>query len=147
MELLQSGYRYALALTHHRHDAEDLAQEAWMKLSRSYGHVNSRAAIYTTIRNLFIDRCRRARVIVFDPLDENHSEPPSTERIAPGTLGDVERLLDGLRPAEREAIYLHYVEGHTAEEVGVLTRQPRGTVLSLLHRALKKLRDAAATTG
>ena len=46
---------------------------------------------------------------------------------------------------EREAIFLHHVHGHTAEEIAVLTAQPRGTVLSLLHRALEKLRRGVAS--
>lgn len=145
-ELLQSGFRYALALTHHRHDAEDLTQDAWVNLSRRYGVVASRGALFTAIRNLFIDRCRRARVIAFDSLEAAPAEFADAEAMAPGTLADLDRLLGELRPGEREAVYLHYVEGHTAEEVGVLTRQPRGTVLSLIHRAFKKLRAAAGAS-
>ncbi|MDP3070772.1 MAG: RNA polymerase sigma factor [Opitutaceae bacterium] len=144
-ELLQSGYRYALSLSHHRADAEDLVQQAWLNLCQRYGAATSRAALYTTIRNLFIDRCRRARVVAFDSLDEAPADLATPAPAAPGTNDDLELLLGALRPGEREAIYLHHVAGHTAEEIGVLTRQPRGTVLSLLHRAFKKLRNAAAT--
>ena len=144
---MQSGYRYALSLTHHGHDAEDLLQEAWLNLCRRYGAASSRAALYTTIRNLFIDRCRRNRVIAFDSVDEMAEPLAALPELPPGTAGDVETLLGQLRPGEREAVYLHYIEGHTAEEVGTLTRQPRGTVLSLLHRALKKLQSAVATRG
>ena len=114
-ELLQSGFRYALALTHHRHDAEDLAQEAWVNLCRRYGKVTSRAAFFTAIRNLFIDRCRRARVIAFDSLDHPDSLSSSDEKISLGALDDLQRLLGNLRPGEREAIYLHHIEGHTAD--------------------------------
>ena len=144
---MQSGYRYALSLTHHGHDAEDLLQEAWLNLCRRYGAASSRAALYATIRNLFIDRCRRNRVIAFDSVDAMLHPVAAPPEMPPGTVGDVEALLSQLRPGEREAVYLHYIEGHTAEEVGTLTRQPRGAVLSLLHRALKKLQQAVASTG
>jgi RNA polymerase sigma-70 factor (ECF subfamily) len=147
LELLQSGYRYALSLTHHRHDAEDLTQEAWVKLCRRYGQASSKAALFTTIRNLFIDRCRRARVVAFDSLEGCVPDSIVSESLMPGTRDDLEQLLGSLRPGEREVIYLHHVEGHTADEVGVMTRQPRGTVLSLLHRAFNKLRRAAAQSG
>jgi RNA polymerase sigma factor (sigma-70 family) len=146
LELLQSGFRYAFSLSHHRHDAEDLAQEAWLKLCVRYGGATSRAALFTTIRNLFIDRCRRANILAFDSWDEDPPNLTAPENAAPGAFADLDRLLKELRPGEREAIYLHYVEGHTAEEVGVITRQPRGTVLSLLHRALHKLKIAAAAS-
>ncbi len=144
---MQSGYRYALSLTHHAPDAEDLVQEAWLNLCQRYGAVNARAILYTTIRHLFIDRCRRNRVVAFDSLEGAIELVPVNKGLPPGTTGDVEFLLGQLRPGEREAVYLHHIEGHTAEEVGVITKQPRGTVLSLLHRAMKKLQSTASAQG
>lgn len=143
-QLLQAGYRYALSLTHHRQNAEDLIQDAWLKLCRRYGGVGSQAALFTTIRHLYIDQCRRAHVIAFEVLDNDAHESPTVPQILPGTTQDLQMLLGALRPAEREAIFLHHVHGHTAEEIAVLTAQPRGTVLSLLHRALEKLRRAVS---
>lgn len=55
---------------------------------------------------------------------------------------ELERALALLRPLEREALFLAAVEGYTAKEIGELTQQPRGTVLSLIHRARHKLRSA-----
>lgn len=143
-ERLQSGYRYALALTHHAADAEDLVQEAWLNLCRRYGGVESNALLFTAVRNLFVDQCRRKKIVQFDSLDQ--PEPPELPVAAdeePGLKGDLEALLAVLRPVERETLFLHYYQGHTAEEIAQLTGQPRGTVLSLLHRAIAKLREAA----
>ena len=42
----------------------------------------------------------------------------------------------------RWPVYLHYIEGYTAEEIGTILRCPRTTVLSRLRRARKKLKDA-----
>ena len=142
-ERLQKGYRYALALTHHAADAEDLVHEAWLNLSRRYGRVESNAVLVTAVRNLFIDQCRRRKIVQFESLDQ--PEPPELPALAdnePGVEGDLAALLAILRPVEREALFLHYYEGRTAEEIGQLTGQPRGTVLSLLHRAVAKLRAA-----
>ncbi len=146
VELLQSGYRYALSLAHRAHDAEDLVQEAWLRLVRRNGFVDSRAILYTTIRNLFIDRCRRAKIVVFDSIEESQPDPPETGPTVPGMIDDLETLLGILRPGEREVIYLHHVEGRTAKEIGEMTAQPRGTVLCLLHRAYRKLRTHAAAS-
>ena len=141
---MQSGYRYALALTHHAADAEDLVQEAWLNLSRRYGGVESNAVLTTAIRNLFIDQCRRKKIVQFESLDVPESpDPPALAEVEPGIRGDLDELLATLRPVEREALFLHYYEGHTAEEIGQITSQPRGTILSLLHRAIAKLREAA----
>jgi RNA polymerase sigma-70 factor (ECF subfamily) len=141
---LQSGFRYALALTHHAADAEDLVQEAWLKLCRSYGRVESNALLFTTVRNLFVDQCRRKKIVHFESLDAPEApELPPMAAEEPGVKGDLDALLAVLRPVERETLFLHYYEGHTAEEIAQLTGQPRGTVLSLLHRAITKLRTAA----
>jgi RNA polymerase sigma factor (sigma-70 family) len=146
-EMLQAGFRYGMALSHSVQDAEDLVQEAWLNLTRRYGTVASRALLFTTVRNLFIDHCRRRKIVHFESLDQ--PEPPSlpaSDADEPGLQGDVAALLGALRPAEREAVFLHYYEGRTAEEIGQLTGQPRNTVLSLLHRAIIRLREVAASS-
>ena len=144
-ELLRSAFRYALALSHHAEDAEDLVQEAWMNLCRTYGGVESRPVLFAAVRNLFVDQCRRRKIVQFDPLDDLTANEPPAKRVEPGVKGDLDVLLAGLRPAEREMLFLHYHQGHTAEEIGELTGQPRNTVLSIIHRAIRKLRDAAAS--
>jgi len=53
---------------------------------------------------------------------------------------DMGVVLAHLRPEEREALYLNTVEGYTAVEIGAMTGEPRGTVLSRLHRARERLR-------
>ena len=80
-----------------------------------------------------------------------------TDANEPGTEGDLRhagseapvfadtatlnRALAALRPAERETLFLADVEGYTAQEIADLTGHPRGTVLSLIHRTHRKLRD------
>jgi RNA polymerase sigma-70 factor (ECF subfamily) len=137
--LVQAGYRYALALTHHHYDAEDLVQQAWLKLTHRYGHVKHRTILYTAIRRLFYDQCRRGKIVTFGPL-EGSPEPTSSES-AP-SCDDLDVLLAGLRPEEREALYLNAVEGYTTREIAEQTGLPRNTVLSLIHRARQKLSRA-----
>lgn len=139
-ELLDCGFRYAMALVHHRQDAEDLAQEAWLNLNRRYGKVASRSVLFTAIKNLVIDRYRRGKIVSFES-GEAIDDTPGPEQAAPGNAADVESLLGTLREGEREALFLHYIEGHTAEEIGQMTAQPRNTVLSLMRRGLQKLRS------
>ncbi len=147
-ERLQKGYRYALALTHNPADAEDLVHEAWLNLSRRYGRVETNAVLFTAVRNLFIDQCRRKKIVQFESLDlPDLPELPAAAESEPGVQGDLEALLAILRPVERETLFLHYYEGRTAEEIAQMTGQPRGPVLSLLHRAIAKVRQAAVQTG
>ena len=144
-ELLQSGFRYALSLAHHHHDAEDLVQQAWLRLQRNGSQPIGRGPLFKTIRNLFIDSLRRKGIIEFETLeDETHlaGEPTSD----PGVAGDLEYLLGQLKAGERELLYLHCVEGHTAQEISDLISRPRGTILSSINRAKAKLRQLAANS-
>lgn|GEM_PF-368990 len=147
-DLLQSGYRFALALTHHREEAEDLVQETWLNLCRRYGQVENQAVLFSSIRNLFIDQCRRKKLAYFESLDQpdvaDVAYSPDEE---PCVQGELSKLLGRLNPKEREAIFLHYYQGNTAEEISQLTGQPRGTVLSLLHRTILKLRKLSESDG
>lgn len=139
---IQQGYRYAYALTHHQQNAEDLVQDAWLKLCRAKGRPDAVSHLLITIRHLYIDQCRRKRVVDFELLDPETTAADIKESALPDAI-DLEPLLSSLRPVEREAVYLHYVAGHSAEEIGTLTKRPRGTVLSLMHRSLAKLRALA----
>ena len=138
-ELLDCGFRYAMALVHHREDAEDLIQEAWLNLNRRYGKVASKSVLFTAIKNLVIDRYRRGKIVSFESGEAIEAAPDEADA-RPGDSTDVETLLGTLREGEREALFLHYIEGRTAEEIGQMTSQPRNTVLSLMRRGLQKLR-------
>lgn len=140
-ELLTHGYRYALSLTHHEQDAEDLVQTAFFRLYRNRGRVEHKALLITTIRNLYLDQCRKHNhkvVITLDDPEDLNQLAPHTQAL-PGTNLDLDELLARLRPEEREALYLNAVDGCSASEIAELTGQPRNTVLSLIHRAKKKL--------
>jgi RNA polymerase sigma-70 factor (ECF subfamily) len=140
-ELLQAGYRYACALTHHREEAEDLVQETWLNLCRRYGRVENQAILFTALRNLFIDQCRRRKLIHFDSLDQpDIPDVPDIPADEPCVKGELAAMLGQLKPSEREVIFLHYYQGHTAEEISRLNGQARGTILSLIHRSIAKLR-------
>ena len=144
-ELLQSAYRYALSLTSEAGAAEDLAQQGWLRLLGRHGRVPRQGSLFLTVRRLFIDRYRRDRRVEFVPLEDLDREPP-VPPVPVVEHVDLERLLAELRPKEREALYLHAVEGFSATEIGRRTQQGRGTVLSLIHRARKKLAAAAERT-
>ncbi len=139
-DLLQRGYRYALSLTHDAEEAEDLVQDAALSISRRGGPWNMPFLI-TIIRNRFIDVYRRKKRVPFEALDEqaydtyeDDTHPESVEH------DQLEAILGGLKPSEREILYLSAVEEYTTAEIADMTGRPRGTVLSLLHRTKLKLR-------
>ena len=139
-ELLQAGFRYALSLRPIREDAEDLVQEACFRLYRNSGGIRAKALLFTTIRNLYIDQHRREKLLLFEPLDETTTAAPDGFTVdAELRAAELAKPLAALRDAEREALFLNVVEGYTAQEIADLTQRPRGTILSLVHRAKGKL--------
>lgn len=137
VSLLGRAYHYALSLSAHESTAEDLVQEAWLRVVEHYGPEISKPVLFRTIRNLYIDRWRHESRFPTESFDESKSAADGIARdtqdpaldAALRTLGDV----------ERETLFLAVIEGYTAAEIAALTNSPRGSVLSRLHRAKRKL--------
>ena len=139
IDILNAGYRYALSLSSNRQDAEDIVHDAWIRLDRRYRKAPEKTLLYTTTRNLYIDRYRRAMKIRFSEYEEQ-TYVPEIDSFDSITSEEMSRFLHQLRDVEREAIFLSVVEGYTADEISRMTSTARGTVLSLIHRSKIKLR-------
>jgi len=139
-ELIQAGYRFAFSLSAHHHDAEDRVQQAWLRCVKKYGRGKKRAVLFATIRNLHYDQWRRGKIVAFSSVSDLGETTPSAQPSPDASVSmDLEELLRPLRPEEREALYLHSVEGWTAKEISAMLEKPRNTILSLIHRARQKL--------
>ncbi|HBO96403.1 MAG TPA: hypothetical protein DD667_24220, partial [Gammaproteobacteria bacterium] len=138
-------YRYGLSLTGERDRAYDLLQTALEKyLRQSQAPANAMRYVRKIMHNQFIDDYRQQRHITTVELDEQallDFDVRTLEQmvIDEQTLDQVWRLLD---PLERELMYLWAVEGFTAQQIATELEQPRGSVLSRIHRIRKKLTTA-----
>ena len=142
-ELLRKGFRYALALTHNKTQAEDLLQDAWLAILQANGP-RQLPYLYTAIRSRYINQNKREQLVPCVSLNEYDIESLAAHQDDFSLWADQQSLqhsLHQLRPIERDVIYLAHYEGYTAQEIAQLTHQPRGTVLSLIHRARKKLQQ------
>ncbi|MEM9158440.1 MAG: RNA polymerase sigma factor [Verrucomicrobiota bacterium] len=145
-EKVQSGYRYALSLCGKAHDAEDLTQEAVVKVLRRYGDIEKKGLLYRTIRNLYFDEWRRSKIVQMDSVEAVELERiPEDGRGTLGREADIEYALSILNANERELLYLRYRDGFSATEIGKLINKERGTVLSALYRAEKKMKQLFAS--
>ena len=150
----QRIYAMAYRLTGNRHEAEDLAQDVFVRVYRNldkYSPGTFDGWLYRITKNLFLDRVRRRRRIrmVELPDDDWHGSMAVDED--PGTLvddrgidGRIERALGELAPTFRTAVVLCDVQGLSYEEIAEATGWPLGTVRSRIHRGRKQLRDALA---
>jgi len=140
--LLQASYRYAHALCAHAEMAEDLVHEGWLKVVAKYGSKPDKALLFRTIRNLFIDDIRHKTKFPSDPIHEQMI--PDASSFDPSHYASYDLVLaqglSELRQQDREILFLWVFEGYTAAEIGDLTEQSRGTVLSQIHRAKGKLK-------
>jgi RNA polymerase sigma-70 factor (ECF subfamily) len=142
-------------------EAEDVAQEAFIRAFRSIGQLDQPAAFLGWLlkihRNLLTDhlRARRARSrehTVSDGLGEMgegttflHWREPTSFQEEIETQEEVERVLKamaGLPELYREALALRYVQGLEGKEMARRLGEPEGTVRNRLFRAIEKLRAA-----
>lgn len=146
---LDKLYQYAYSLNGNSHDAEDLLHtvlERMIKKNQDTGSEFTQAYVRKAIRNQFIDECRHKNRIPFDNLDE-HPALLSTSDIEKTHLeqSQVDQLMAGISPGERELMFLWSVLGFTTSEIVTETGQPRGTILSRLYRIKEKLKQIHQT--
>jgi len=134
-------FSYALHFCRSRHDAEDLVQNALLRIARRTRPAEDGLAYaMAAVRRLAIDRARsrQARgadgsIAVFDGVDP-------VDRHVPDDAADLRRALDSLDDAKREVIVLKVAGGLTLRQIAAVTEQPLGTVASTHRRALLEIR-------
>ncbi|MGB3209144.1 MAG: sigma-70 family RNA polymerase sigma factor [Desulforhopalus sp.] len=143
--LLDRGFRYGVALTHDAMQAEDLVQEACMRMVKKHRPWQP-GYFFTIIRNRFIELYRHRRKFPSIPFDEiNEKEVPDENllRNAEELTADTEsvgKALSKLTASEREILFLFIVEEYTAQEIAQMIERPRNSVLSMVYRSRMKLR-------
>jgi RNA polymerase sigma-70 factor (ECF subfamily) len=138
-------YRALYFVTGSREDAEDLSQEAFMKLWERWNTneiEDPTGYLFRVALNGFRMRRRRAAVALrrFVPLAEPRDEFVDAEMRA-----DVRRLLLGLTPRQRAALLLVDLLGYRSEEAARILRARPSTVRNLAsqgRRALKATEGA-----
>ncbi len=134
-------FRFALAWTNDWAAAEDLAQEAFLRLWRTRGTLDWSEAVVpwliTTTRRLATDRFRAlARRVLPRGATTATLDPAIADRWL-----DVRAAMTRLSPMERAALILTTVEGHPTEAVATLLGVSAGSVRSAVSRARAKLED------
>ncbi len=133
-------------------EAEDVAQEAFVKAYRALGSFRGDSAFYTwlyriavnTARNSIASRQRRPLDYEAD-LSENeqsavesrmrHTDTPEANVLSEEIRGTVNRAIEELPEDLRTAIILREVEGLSYEEIAAAMDCPVGTVRSRIFRA------------
>jgi len=153
-------YNYIWRMISNRDDAEDLAQEVFVKayasIKKFKSESNLRTWLYKIASNLCIDKYRRSglekRIFTSMETDSDDGEGQVTREI-PDTKCDPQLLyqteetkqyvhaaIDKLPEKLKAAILLYDLEGMSYEEVSEALNCPIGTVKSRLFKARMQLR-------
>ncbi len=143
--------RYAYGLVGQRETAEDLVQEAFLKLHAHWENVgHPRAWLFRSIHNLALNHLRdHKRETSIDSSDDFQSNSPDPEQ-ALGRLeavGTLQLLVSELDPDDRQLISLKYQENLKYDQISQRTGLSVGNVGYKLHHALKNLADSLRRLG
>jgi len=146
---------YAQSLLKDNDAAQDIVQEAFMRLHAEFQSVRQpQAWLYRTVHNLALNHIRAGRKIV--PMHPEESEPaelcdpqplPDEYLEKMEAIGQARLSLDVLEPRSRELIRLKFEEGLSYKEISERTSLSISNVGYLLHHALKDLAAALKKAG
>jgi RNA polymerase sigma-70 factor (ECF subfamily) len=145
--------RYALVLTRHAAEAEDLLQDTLLKAYEGRrGWQPGRALrpwLFSIMHNAHASRLRSrraedARIVEAMQFVPDTGAPAQEARVQ---LAQTQRAMLALPEEQREALLLVAVEEFRYQEAATILGIPMGTLMSRLGRARAALRDATGTGG
>ncbi|HEU5453108.1 MAG TPA: RNA polymerase sigma factor [Terriglobales bacterium] len=143
-------YRVAWSVLRDHHDAEDAAQETFVRLWRSRDQLpqiaDPRLWLARVAWRVAVDRVRRRREQPLDDLPEPLAPgDPLDEQVAGDQLRVVmEELIAALPKDMQDVINLSAAGDMSAAELGEILGVAEGTVRTRLHRARQLLRERLA---
>src|SRR5664280_1831975 len=130
-------------------DADDVLQEAWLRLSRADAVDDLPAWLTTVVTRLCLDqlRKRRTRSAVEAAVPDEHApvDPEADALLAEMTGDALQVVLEALAPAERAAFVLHDVFGYPFDEISAVMGRSSTAVRQMASRARHKLQGAPET--
>jgi RNA polymerase sigma-70 factor (ECF subfamily) len=145
------AFRVALGVLRNRDDAEDVAQEAFLRAYQNFNRLRDRdrfrAWLVRIAWRLALDRIRASRRRTARETAVMVQELSVPERTVEDIRASREfeqrlaRAMDALPEKLRVVLVLGAVEGHDTREIGRLLELPEGTVKSRLFHARRRLAE------
>jgi len=147
----------ALGMVHNRDDAMEIAQETFVKAFENLGNFKGESSFYTWLYRIVVNRA-----IDFQRRERRHPTVALEDRVSGGDeyenilreakpadpyhhaqaheIGErVNAAINELTPDHKAVILLREVEGLSYDEISRVMQCSKGTVMSRLHYARKKL--------
>lgn len=143
------AYRVAFAILGDPHDAEDVVQEAFMKVFRTIDQVRDEQAFRAWVARITANQARdlirrkslqRSLPDRLQASEDPRFDGPDDEVLRHEASLEVQQAIDMLPPQQRAAVLLYYSEEFTTKEVADLLGKPAGSVRRLLSDAYSSLR-------
>lgn len=138
----------ALARLRDFHEAEDVAQVAFVEAFERLGNLRDPSRLGAWLRSVTIHRCidrlrqRRKTADVEDASERTSDVPMPHEALERQELCDrVLAAIGRLSKTQRETTTLFYIDGYSIEDVAAMQEVPAGTVKWRLHAAREKLKE------
>lgn len=142
----------AWSIVRNAHDAEDLAQEAFVKAYQHIGRFRSGEPfgpwIYRIVTNLALDVMKHRTKFRHEEITEREPAARRDDAEVPAVAGEIGRRIDeaieSLPEMQRVVARLHLVEQFEHHEIADMTGLSEGTVRSHLSHARTKLKARLA---
>lgn len=139
-------YGFARRLLKDPQEAEDAAQETFLRLYRTSKRYRPEASLRTyllkIIKNICIDHHRKKRPELMDELPESpEKETPLDMLESAIAMDDLERAIEMLPVNQRTALLLRHTEQLSYKQISKVMDVSVGAVESLLVRARRRLRE------
>ncbi|MFK7835388.1 MAG: RNA polymerase sigma factor [Sulfitobacter sp.] len=147
--LTPRAYGHALRVLGDRAGAEDVAQEAMMRLWRvapnwRRGEAKVTTWLYRVVANLCTDQLRKRRTTPLDEADMPADGAPGAEAQMQQTarVDALQAALDTLPDRQRQAVVLRHIEGLANPEIAAILEVGVEAVESLTARGKRALKQA-----
>jgi RNA polymerase sigma-70 factor (ECF subfamily) len=165
----ERAYGLALRVLRDEEWARDVVQEGFIKVYRSLDRFEGRSSFYTWLYRIVMNLCldakrsdRSNRHVEWDETAPLEADPASADAVSAvhqeftGPAGSLERAelrefmaraIEQLPDDARQTLLLREVEGLSYAEIAECLGVPKGTVMSRLHHARRRVREILVASG
>jgi RNA polymerase sigma-70 factor, ECF subfamily len=142
----QAVFGLCFRMLGHRHDAEDVSQETFLRAFRSLNRWDAERPLKPWLLTIAANRCRTF-------IERRAKTPAATEFATTAPVGcldgaeqrelgeELQRALGRLRDDYRTCFVLFYLRELSCAEIAEQMKCPQGTVKTWLHRARRELAE------